>query len=104
MAAFTSQWTTSTTSLSSAIGAVSRLHQVVAGRLPRDKTARKKRKPDMETLFCCRGSTTAMRCALGSGSRQPQTDPPALMAAAAAKGVVASTYGRSTSPFATSWG
>jgi hypothetical protein len=49
-----------------------RLHQVVAGPLPRDKTARKKRKPDMETLFLLpsRADHGDALIALGSGSRK----------------------------------
>jgi hypothetical protein len=49
-----------------------RLHQVVPGDLPRDKKARKKRKPDMETLFLLPSARAGRRdalIALGSGSR-----------------------------------
>ena len=50
-----------------------RLHRVLAGDLPQEKEARKKRKPDLETLFLLPSAKTDRRhalIALGSGSRK----------------------------------
>ena len=45
---------------------VGELHRIVAGKLPRGRAARKKRKPDFESLFLLNAGTLV---ALGSGSR-----------------------------------
>ena len=57
-------------------GSVGELHRIVAGKLPRSKAARKKRKPDFESLFLL---NAGMLVALGSGSR-PTRERGALVA------------------------